>query len=1357
MRKILPLALFVCVVALSGCNQFFPTPGHDPNDPMKVVVSSPQDFVLAGGTLQLSVTVTGYGPTTVEWSVNGITGGNSAYGTISSTGLYTAPAAVSADLPVAVTATSLANTSVSATVAILVEAPTITSVAVVCNPASILTTGTSSCSVTVHGTGNYNPAVTWTATNGTITSAGVFTPSAAGNATITATSVLDATRFGSTTVAVAVPPTITSVSVTCLPSSIQVSQTSICTANVSGAGAYDPSITWSVDNGVIDQSGNYKAPASPVTATIRAVSNQDSTKFGTTTVTVNPAPTITGVTMNCSLLVVPVGQTSQCTATVQGTGAFSSDVVWEVNGVEGGGSSIGTISASGLYQAPSTAPNPYVVVVTATSAEDETKSAWVSIRVQGPIDSGTQTIGPAGGTITLADGNSVTIPAGVLQVDTAVTLSSSSVPIQPTNSLFRGIGPSLSLSFNPAPTATGLVQRQRSPLSRAKPLDSSTSSDLTFIVNGDPGSSAAQIQGAFGVANVNNGTNNYYSLPSTYNSALNQTALSFDTNLITAGSTVQIGLSNLYQCPGLSLLDAPKPQIWGTGSFFDAPPNTCATGDRALIMMHGMHSCPNDSFANKGGVSAASEAASPQNQEQYGLDYGSSIYAIEYPWLDHVASSAQKVVPVLTSLVGPNCPNIKFFDIEAHSEGVIVSMAIVGDLDPVTRGKLGHFVSIAGPIDGTPLANSLNNYLTAALNIPNPYVDEIAAGLLTVVDIVDATTFVGDMVPNSGAIKAIKTAIGPDQFAKYDAFAGDATSNPDHWIIYDFTNNLPGVFGGAPNDGVVPVSSALAQGQDTDPSFTSHPTYLHDHIHLVNNICVISDVLAALGGKPSTCEKYTLSSNPSTFSVTAGSGNSFQLTATSTGGFSGTVTISPFNTSGISGSCSPASVSVSSGSPGTSTCSFSTSSSMSAGTYTLNISSTSALPNPVTASITVAVSAPSGTPSYSVSMGGSGQSITAGNSATFSLTATSVNGFSNSVSLPQASMNITGASSSWYPSSISITPSNPGTSTLTVYTSTSTPANTYAITEYMPNGQSAYVLLTVTSSSGGGGGTLSITSTSFNPSTATVGTNYAAIQAMTATGGTQPYTWSASGLPNGMLMNSSTGALYSAPTVSGSFNVTVTVHDSSSPQKTASKMLPLTVVYATPTISYIIPNTFTLGQGGGVVAATITGTGFTTQSYQQYSVSGGAQWAWAQQSPWNISSTSMTIDVNTGTAETQLWRVCAAQVSNPVCSNSVTVTVTIPAPHINTVTSPIPGSTTVLEPITITGTNFSTMAAGGYLVFTDTIGKTYPSTAHPERVASSSTTQWVYDINDNNAKGTWYVQIFNSSGQGSNSVPFTVQ
>lgn len=90
--------------------------------------------------------------------------------------------------------------------------------------------------------------------------------------------------------------------------------------------------------------------------------------------------------------------------------------------------------------------------------------------------------------------------------------------------------------------------------------------------------------------------------------------------------------------------------------------------------------------------------------------------------------------------------------------------------------------------------------------------------------------------------------------------------------------------------------------------------------------------------------------------------------------------------------------------------------------------------------------------------------------------------------------------------------------------------------------------------------TLTITTTSFNPATATVGTGYAAQEAVSATGGQAPYGCSASGLPNGMAINSSTCAVYGTPIVSGTFNVTVTVTDSSSPQKSASKVLSLTVL-----------------------------------------------------------------------------------------------------------------------------------------------------------------------------------------------------
>lgn len=65
--------------------------------------------------------------------------------------------------------------------------------------------------------------------------------------------------------------------------------------------------------------------------------------------------------------------TQQFSATVSGTS--NTAVTWSVNSLPGGNSTVGTISATGLYTAPATAPNPNTVTVTATSAADPTKSA----------------------------------------------------------------------------------------------------------------------------------------------------------------------------------------------------------------------------------------------------------------------------------------------------------------------------------------------------------------------------------------------------------------------------------------------------------------------------------------------------------------------------------------------------------------------------------------------------------------------------------------------------------------------------------------------------------------------------------------------------------------------------------------------------------------------------------------------------------------------------------------------------------------------------------------------------------------------------------------------------------------------
>lgn len=93
-----------------------------------------------------------------------------------------------------------------------------------------------------------------------------------------------------------------------------------------------------------------------------------------------------------------------------------------------------------------------------------------------------------------------------------------------------------------------------------------------------------------------------------------------------------------------------------------------------------------------------------------------------------------------------------------------------------------------------------------------------------------------------------------------------------------------------------------------------------------------------------------------------------------------------------------------------------------------------------------------------------------------------------------------------------------------------------------PNGVAAF------SASGGGGGQ---TVTVNNPGnqTGTVGTPVS-LQ-MSASGGTAPYTWTASGLPAGLSINSS-GLISGTPTTATTYNVTVTATDSASNSGQAS-------------------------------------------------------------------------------------------------------------------------------------------------------------------------------------------------------------
>lgn len=84
-----------------------------------VSVSPLQSSLTPGQTLQFTASISGVVSSNVTWAIDGIAGGNSTVGTISSSGLYTAPSAAGTHTA---TATSTANTSQSASVPLIVTA-----------------------------------------------------------------------------------------------------------------------------------------------------------------------------------------------------------------------------------------------------------------------------------------------------------------------------------------------------------------------------------------------------------------------------------------------------------------------------------------------------------------------------------------------------------------------------------------------------------------------------------------------------------------------------------------------------------------------------------------------------------------------------------------------------------------------------------------------------------------------------------------------------------------------------------------------------------------------------------------------------------------------------------------------------------------------------------------------------------------------------------------------------------------------------------------------------------------------------------------------------------------------------------
>jgi len=291
------LGTLLVLLTTTGCGG-----GSSSTPPPQVAVSiRPTSATVAtNGTQQFNATVSGSTNTAVSWSV----AGGTSNGTISATGLYTAPSLAPTPPQVTVTATSQADASKIASATV-----NITGIGVQVLPATVTLQTNGSQQFNANVSGTTNTAVNWSvaggSNNGSIDSSGFYTAPAAvpnpAQVTVTATSQADTSKSGNATVTVTAP--VPSISVQPNPGGVTVFGTQQFVAFPSNLSSN--AVTWQVNgvtggsqqSGYINASGLYVAPgavpvisngkgdSTPTTVTVTAVSQVSPSVSGSATVT----------------------------------------------------------------------------------------------------------------------------------------------------------------------------------------------------------------------------------------------------------------------------------------------------------------------------------------------------------------------------------------------------------------------------------------------------------------------------------------------------------------------------------------------------------------------------------------------------------------------------------------------------------------------------------------------------------------------------------------------------------------------------------------------------------------------------------------------------------------------------------------------------------------------------------------------------------------------------------------------------------------------------------------------------------------------------------------------------------------
>jgi hypothetical protein len=423
-RNTLALSLLALCVTLAACSSGGGGGGTPPPPPpaITVTISPNSGTVLLGNTLTFSASLTNTPDTSVLWSVNGISGGSSQFGTISAAGLFTAPADLPQSSAVQVTATSHADPSKSSTVSVTVSSDIAISLSTFSPNVELGALQSFHASITSNG--KPDPTIRWSLSGpacpnncGSVDSSGNFTapnilPSSP-IVTLAATSAADSSKQSSATLTITSHFTLQ----ISAPASLQPSATSAIVATLTPVPGSDPDavLSWSLSGtgcsgnacgiltvittqsagtGAIADTANYTAPAAPPqpnTIIVTVTPQADPSKQTQVSIAIQG-----GASLSLSPTTATLTANHRVTLTVTENGGSAGSFSWSVNAIPGGSATLGQIcvvasspcqpftsgsATQADFLAPGAipSPNPVSVQVASTANPALTASSQITI------------------------------------------------------------------------------------------------------------------------------------------------------------------------------------------------------------------------------------------------------------------------------------------------------------------------------------------------------------------------------------------------------------------------------------------------------------------------------------------------------------------------------------------------------------------------------------------------------------------------------------------------------------------------------------------------------------------------------------------------------------------------------------------------------------------------------------------------------------------------------------------------------------------------------------------------------------------------------------------------------------------